>query len=296
MVTVTYQGKTCEPRAGETLLDAFLRQGIVAPFSCRAGICHTCLMRRVDDGRIPEAAQRGLTPEQKKLRYLLPCRCIPEEDMLLDPLSRKTAFETAPDRPNPEFTEEPRREPTPDPQMWAALREGELLQEILTDFYTRVYDDPLLAPFFTHTTRQRAIEKQFNFLNQIFTGEDVYFGERPRNAHHWMVISDEMFDYREKLMRQVQREHGLPEHLIRRWSAMEESYREVIVKDHAWPKIIHGSALPLEGYEPLRLEFSSLCDGCSAEVAVNDMVQFHVRLGTAYCVQCATTLQATTNY
>ncbi len=293
MVMITYQGTTFEPQADETLLDAFLRNGIVVPFSCRGGVCHTCLMRRIDEGEIPARAQRGLTPEQKQRRALMPCLCIARDDMVLAPLGAAQSPCSPASRSNPELTEEAPREPMPDPEMWSALREGELLREILTDFYTRVYADPQLAPFFEHTTRQRAIEKQFNFLYQTFTGDDVYFGERPRNAHHWMVIADELLTHREQMMRQVLEEHGLPEHLVHRWIAMEESYREVIVKQRPWPKIINGRPLPLEGYEPLRLEFSSLCDGCSTEVGVNEVVHYHVRLGIAYCARCAPSLGAT---
>jgi truncated hemoglobin YjbI len=241
-------------------------------------------MQRVDEGRIPAEAQLGLTQAQKDAGVLLPCCCVPAEDMVLAPVRNEADERNA---ASYEFTEEPSRKHVPDPEMWAALREGETLHKILTEFYTRVYADPILAPFFQRITRQRAIEKQFNFLYQVFTGEDVYFGERPRNAHHWMVISDEQFDYRERLMAQVLREYGLAEHLIGRWMEMEESYRAVIVKQRAWPKIFDGKVLPLEGYEALRMNVGSLCDGCSGEIKVGEFVQVHVRLGTTYCSQCA---------
>lgn len=284
VVTVSYKDTTCELKRGETLLDALLRAGVVVPFSCRAGICHTCLMQRVAGGPIPEAAQRGLTAEQRRSGYLLPCRCRPDHDMVVAPSSADRSRGNT-----PEFNEEPRRAAAPDPEMWAALGHGPLLLRILTEFYTRVYADQRLAPFFEQTSLQRSIEKQFNFLNQTFTGEDVYFGERPRNAHHWMVISDELFDYRSRLMESVLRQHQLPEHLIARWLAMEESYRKVIVKDRVWPRIIGGKPVPVEGYESLELQYSTLCDGCGAEMNVGDPAQLHVRLGTAYCGRCAVT-------
>lgn len=207
--------------------------------------------------------------------------------VLADPFEGVALPKAATAIADPEYNEEPRRPPSPDPEMWQALGRGTLLRQILSDFYARVYRDPLLSPFFVHTTMQRAIEKQYNFLYEIFTGEDVYFGERPRNAHHWMVISDELFDHRERLMRDVLRAHGLPERLVHRWMAMEESYREYIVKDRAWPKITAGEALRLDGYEALRLEYSSLCDGCGDELNVGDVIQLHVRLGSAYCNRCA---------
>ncbi len=139
-----------------------------------------------------------------------------------------------------EYIEETRFYPAPDPEMWDVLQQGALLSKILTDFYQQVYKDPRLAPFFKDATKQRAIEKQYNFLRQVFTGEKTYFGDRPRNAHHWMVISDELFDYREELMATCLRNHGLAECLVERWRAAEERYRQQIVKTEPWNKIIDG--------------------------------------------------------
>src|SRR5690606_3152802 len=89
-----------------------------------------------------------------------------------------------------------RRYPEADPILWEALQQGRLLSKLLAVFYHRIFRDPLLAPFFEGVTESRLVEKQYNFLCQAITGEKVYFGERPRNSHHWMVVSDELFDHR----------------------------------------------------------------------------------------------------
>lgn len=182
------------------------------------------------------------------------------------------------------------RDPKPDPELWAALGHGDLLTAILTDFYTRVYGDPRLAPFFHGITKQRSIEKQFSFLQQIMTGEKCYFGDRPRNAHHWMVISDELFDYREDLMMGCLRHHGLSETMIRRWRAMEEGYRSDIVKSAAWPRRLGDMELPLDGFGEETMSAATLCDSCQSEINVGEKVRYHLRLGTTYCRACATNL------
>jgi len=181
----------------------------------------------------------------------------------------------------------PRGPLAPNPELWAALRDGDGLTEILTDFYGRVYDDPKLAPFFAGATKQRLIEKQYSFLREIFTGERVYFGDRPRNAHHWMVISDELFDYREELMALCLRHYGLSEELIAQWRAAEEAFRSQIVKDAPRGRVVAGVETPVEeGYGAIELAEGSLCDGCGAPMDKGAKVEYHLRTGQTYCHGC----------
>lgn len=174
----------------------------------------------------------------------------------------------------------------PDAEMWQALDDGARLSAILNDFYTQVYDDPRLSPFFHGVTRQRAVEKQYLFMRQLFTGEKVYFGDRPRNAHHWMVISNDLFDYREGIMVATLRRHGLPEHLVERWRTVEESFRGDIVKDKPVPKKIGDIELPLDGYEELELDCGAMCDSCGEAIEAGEKIRYHVRLGEVYCPIC----------
>ena len=178
--------------------------------------------------------------------------------------------------------------PEPDMELWEALDHGKKLNKILDEFYTIVYEDARLSPFFQKITKQRSIEKVHLFLRQIFSGEKVYFGDRPRNAHHWMVISDELFDYREQIMENCLRNNGLPEHLIKRWLAVEESFRPDIVKDKPWNKVMNGVELPVEGYEELVLDTGAICDSCNKPVDAGTRIRFHLRLGTIYCPHCMT--------
>ena len=176
--------------------------------------------------------------------------------------------------------------PEPDAEMWQALEYGKKLNQILNDFYDRVYQDERLLPFFANTTKKRSIEKQFTFLRRLFSGEKVYFGDRPRNAHHWMVISDELFDYRESIMRSCLIQHGLSASLIERWFETENLFRKDIVKEKPWNRIMDGVEIPVDGYEETILDIGSLCDSCHQEIAGGTMVRYHVRLGLVYCPAC----------
>lgn len=174
----------------------------------------------------------------------------------------------------------------PDPELWAALGQGAGLTAILTDFYDRVFDDPRLRPFFHNVTKRRVIEKQYEFLHELLTGNDVYFGLRPFNAHHWMVISEDLFDYREALFEGCIRRYGLPEHLIARWLAIHERFRADIVKAAPRGIVEDGVERHLEGFDTVPLAVGSICDGCGAEIAEGTVVRYHLRTGLVYCPTC----------
>ncbi len=385
MPKLSYQNQTFNTLEDEKVLDAFLRQGVSIPFSCRDGVCHSCKQIAVA-GAIPDAAQRGLSSSQREQGYFLPCICVPTEDMeiispqearlytstlvqgkallaqgmcklLLEPTlaqacepgqficlrgadGEERSFAIV-NQPADEFYLEVRvhriagdrfsdwvfdqleiggeleiqgpyaeaslaiqqpalmageltpqedvlrpKDPPPDMELWEALQEGKLLLQILQDFYGRVYKDELLSPYFHGTTMQRSIEKVYSFLQQIFTGNKCYFGDRPRNAHHWMVISEDTFKYREALMMDCQRRAGLPENMIRRWIAIEAYYKQDIVKAEPWKRVVGGVELPLEGFGELILDAGSMCDGCGRAVEVGERVRYHLRIGSMYCGQC----------
>ena len=203
-------------------------------------------------------------------------------DILADPFD----WQDRRREPRQRLVTERRTEPPPDPEMWAALAHGPLLRTILAEFYTRVFADDRLAPYFRGVTRDRLIEKVYSFMAQAFSGDQSYFGDRPRNAHHWMVISDDLFDYREALMTDCLRRHGLAEHLIARWNAYEQSFRPDVVKSAPWPRIVGGVELPVDGYGEMTLDVGALCDGCQCEIRPGTHIRYHLRLGTTYCPDC----------
>ena len=175
----------------------------------------------------------------------------------------------------------------PDPELWEALGRGPGLRAILTDFYGRVYEDPRLEPFFHKVTKERAIDKQYSFLADVFAGTHDYFGLKPFNAHHWMIISDELFDYRERLIEGVMRRHGLPEHLVRRWCAVHELFRRELVKSTARGLIVDGVEHTLEGFSEETLGIAGMCDGCEQEMPEGSVGRLHARTGELFCSRCS---------
>lgn len=175
----------------------------------------------------------------------------------------------------------------PDPEVWADMGGGSRLLEVLKDFYTRVFEDERLAPFFDGVTKQHVIDKQYSFLRAKLTEKGGYFGNRPRNAHHWMVISDELFDYREELLARCLREHGLSERTVAHVRAIDEVFRKQIVKSAPRPRKLEGVELPLDGYGAIEMAVACLCDGCEGPIERGETAVYHLRTGATHCEPCA---------
>ncbi|MBL4660713.1 MAG: 2Fe-2S iron-sulfur cluster binding domain-containing protein [Alcanivoracaceae bacterium] len=193
---------------------------------------------------------------------------------------------TATETDKMELIEEEKRQFEPDAKMWKALKSGERLKQILHDFYDKVLVDPLLSPFFKGVTKSHIVGKQYAFLNQVYTGKDCYFGDRPRNAHHWMVISDSLFDHREKLFADSCIKCGLEEPFLSQILAFDESYRQTMVKTKVWPRITDGEIKPIKGFEEMILDIGSICDGCEKELEPGYNVHYHDRTGEMFCEEC----------
>lgn len=80
-VTFRLEGETVttEVAEGETLLDAAEEAGFDLPYSCRRGMCTSCVGRLVD-GAVDDSEATALSREQQADGYVLLCCTTPEDD------------------------------------------------------------------------------------------------------------------------------------------------------------------------------------------------------------------------
>ena len=88
--TITLLPLGCSFPAGDgTVLAAVEAAGFTLPNSCRNGTCRTCLCR-LESGSVRYLVEwPGLSIEEKRENYLLPCVAVPTADVVLNaPLAR----------------------------------------------------------------------------------------------------------------------------------------------------------------------------------------------------------------
>lgn len=80
MSKIIYDNNVIECEKPETVLDALIRNNISVPFSCKNGVCQTCMLRAIK-GKIPGSSQKELKETLQAQNYFLACRCQPLEDI-----------------------------------------------------------------------------------------------------------------------------------------------------------------------------------------------------------------------
>ena len=80
MAKITYGDHHLQAEDGESVLDTLLRNNIDAAYSCKVGVCQTCIMQ-CSNGQLPEAAQAALKPNLREQGYFLSCQCYADDDL-----------------------------------------------------------------------------------------------------------------------------------------------------------------------------------------------------------------------
>ncbi|AKS41038.1 CDP-6-deoxy-delta-3,4-glucoseen reductase [Wenzhouxiangella marina] len=84
-ITLAASGRQFQARAGETLLSAALRQGVVLPYSCKNGTCASCRCR-LEEGTVsyPHNPPTALEFEDLGAGFGLTCQAVAESDLVID--------------------------------------------------------------------------------------------------------------------------------------------------------------------------------------------------------------------
>lgn len=93
-VTLMPLGASFSAQEDTTLLQALESAGLDAPSSCRNGTCRTCICR-LQDGTVAYTVEwPGLSFDEKREGYILPCVALARSDSVVDlPLARRVRFD-----------------------------------------------------------------------------------------------------------------------------------------------------------------------------------------------------------
>ncbi len=85
------------------------------------------------------------------------------------------------------------------------------ISRIVTDFYNKVLDSPVLAPFFAHTDMKRQIDHQTKFIATLMGGPASYTNEHLERVHAHLNITESAFQELINVMRETLEDHNMGE-------------------------------------------------------------------------------------
>lgn len=103
------------------------------------------------------------------------------------------------------------------------------LRHILSDFYNRVFQDPMIGYLFREQDQERLIEREVEWTAKALGVEIKYTGRSLAKAHQSHPIRRGHFHRRNHLLQQTLIDHKLSESVITWWMHHSQSLEKVIL-------------------------------------------------------------------
>ncbi|HND84295.1 MAG TPA: group 1 truncated hemoglobin [Pseudobdellovibrionaceae bacterium] len=97
-------------------------------------------------------------------------------------------------------------------------------------FYDKVFKDPWLMLVFKDVKQDIIERQQTDFMIGAFGGPKVYSGRNPKDAHMHIFVNEEMWQLREKYLREAFEETRFPKDLADKWLRIDEAFKKTIMK------------------------------------------------------------------
>jgi hemoglobin len=83
------------------------------------------------------------------------------------------------------------------------------ISRIVSSFYDRVLDSPILEPYFSEVDMRRLIDHQTKFMAQAMGGPASYTNQQLEKVHSHLQITSDAFDEMHVLLRETLEDFGV---------------------------------------------------------------------------------------
>lgn len=97
-------------------------------------------------------------------------------------------------------------------------------------FYDKAYAHPWLGKYLKGHDQILLEDQQTDFMVQLMGGPKAYGGKTPKQAHRYMMITEELFELRAELLSESIKQAGISDALREEWLAVDERLKLSIVK------------------------------------------------------------------
>lgn len=104
------------------------------------------------------------------------------------------------------------------------------LERVHKVFYDKLYEHPWLKHFFADIEQKVIEDQQTDFMVSNMGGGKIYSGKLPRIAHKHMNITDDMFEERNRVLKESIQECNVRPDLAERWLKIDYAFKHSLVK------------------------------------------------------------------
>jgi hemoglobin len=104
------------------------------------------------------------------------------------------------------------------------------LEAINKIFCDKVYKRTWLKRYFEKIPQEHIELQQVDFMQKVLGDENLYIGKAPPAAHQHIFVSEELFDVRQKLLKETFKESKASQCMIDKWLNLDQSFKRIIVK------------------------------------------------------------------
>jgi len=95
--------------------------------------------------------------------------------------------------------------------IYAEIGGRDTVEAVVSDFYDRVFEDPVLEPYFDNVDRDALFAHQVQFISAVAGGPVSYDGVDMQRAHEGMGITEDAFDRVATYLAEALSENGVAE-------------------------------------------------------------------------------------
>jgi len=117
--------------------------------------------------------------------------------------------------------------------LYSRLGGKAIFEKVHKIFYDKAYKHVWLKKFFIDKPQEILESQQTDFMIQLMGGPKQYAGKTPKSAHHHMVITEELFELRAKLLSDSIEEVGVADELRVEWLAADAALKRSLIKSSA---------------------------------------------------------------
>ena len=106
-----------------------------------------------------------------------------------------------------------------------------MLEKVAKIFYDKIYEHEWIGKYFMHIDQKIIESQQVDFMSSALGGPKDYCGRMPIPTHKNMMISEDLFELRHKLLLESLKQADASQELIDKWTKIDEAFKSGIVKN-----------------------------------------------------------------